>query len=291
MRFSILAIASAAATAVFAAPVSLVKRDRASDIATLNFALTLEHLESEFYRQGLAKFSEADFKHAGFDDRVRDRYVHISQHESTHVTFLTDVIKSLHGDPVPPCKYKFPLDSLNSFLAVSQALENTGTSAYLGAAASLEGDLLTAAGTIVTIESRHSAVINEILGQSGIPYEFDTPLNGREVITIASGLIESCPFELPFRPFTQLTAKLPGKSDVKVETSFHGEKSNVKYWCQFLYNNKIVVSPREQCALPATAVGYVYVVITDSSAPISLKDDSHIIAGPALLFNGSHDEY
>ncbi|KAG0340910.1 hypothetical protein BG000_010806 [Podila horticola] len=288
MRFSILAVASALAAAVFAAPVSLVKRDRASDIATLNFALTLEHLEAEFYRQGLAKFSKADFKSAGYDDKVRDRYVHIGQHESTHVTFLTGVIKTLHGQPVPPCKYKFPLDSLASFLAVSQALENTGVSAYLGAASGLEGDLLTAAGTIVTVESRQSAIINEILGQSGIPYAFDTPLTGREIITLATGLIESCPFTLPFKPFTQLTARLPSKGETKVQTSFQGQKSNTKYWCQFLYNNKIVVSPREKCALPATAVGYVYVVITDSSKPISLKDDSHIVAGPALLFNGSH---
>ena len=56
-------------------------------------------------------------------------------------------------------------------------------------------------------------------------------------------------------------------------------------------NDKIMVSPREECAPPATVVGYVYVVITDSSAPISLSDDSTIVAGPALLFNRSHDEY
>ncbi|KAG0028258.1 hypothetical protein BGZ82_008523 [Podila clonocystis] len=267
MRFSILAVASALAAAVFAAPVSPVKGDSASDIAALNFALTLEHLESELYRRGLAKFSSADFRRAGLPDMTT---------------------RSLHGRPVPLCKYKFPLDSLDSFLAVSQALENTGTSAYLGAAAGLEGSLLTGAGTIVTVESRQSAIINEILGQSGIPYPFDTPLTGREVITLASSLIESCPFTLPFKPFTQLTARLPGKGETKVQTWFQGQRRNTKYWCQFLYNNKIVVSPREQCALPATAVGYVYVVITDSSAPISLKDDSHIVAGPALLFNGEH---
>ncbi|KAG0339711.1 hypothetical protein BG005_003411, partial [Podila minutissima] len=87
-----------------------------------------------------------------------------------------------------------------------------------------------------------------------------------------------------------LKATLPKKGDVKVETSFEGEK-DIKYWCQFLYNDKVVVSPREECALPATVVGYVYVVITDSSAPISLNDDSTIVAGPALLFYGSHDEY
>ncbi|KAF9314986.1 hypothetical protein BG003_003624 [Podila horticola] len=290
MRFSIIAIASAVVATAFAVPVRIAKRDTASDVGILNFALSLEHLESEFYKQGLAKFTRADFKHAGYDDKIWERFDHISKHEATHVTFLTSTIEALQGHPVPPCEYKFPLDSLDSFLAVAQALEHTGTSAYLGAASGLEGDLLTAAATITTVEARHASFLSELLGQSGIPYSFDTPLNAREVVTIASNFVTSCPFDVPITPFTQLMATLPKKGEVKVETSFEGEK-DIKYWCQFLYNDKIVVSPREECALPATVVGYVYVVITDSSAPISLSDDSHIVAGPALLFNGSHDEY
>ncbi|KAG0010176.1 hypothetical protein BGZ81_002947, partial [Podila clonocystis] len=51
MRFSAIAVASAIAATVFAAPIKLAKRDTASDIGILNFALSLEHLESEFYKQ------------------------------------------------------------------------------------------------------------------------------------------------------------------------------------------------------------------------------------------------
>ncbi|KAI9238083.1 MAG: ferritin-like domain-containing protein [Podila humilis] len=204
-----------------------------SDINILNFALSLEHLEAEFYKQGLAKFGRGDNTGHGYDDKIWERIDHISKHEATHVTFLTSVIESLQGTPLPPCEYKFPLDSLDSFLSIAQALEYTGTSAYLGAASGLEGDLLTAAATITT------------------------------VITIASNFVESCPFDIPVPPFTQLTAMLPKNGDVKVETSFEGEK----------------------------AVGYVYVLITDSSAPLSLKVDSIIVAGPALLFNSCHYEY
>ncbi|KAF9210963.1 hypothetical protein BGZ59_008721 [Podila verticillata] len=234
-----------------------------SDINILNFALSLEHLEAEFYKQSLAKFGRGDNTGHGYDDKIWERIDHISKHEATHVTFLTSIIESLQGTPLPPCEYKFPLDSLDSFLPIAQALEYTGTSAYLGAASGLDGDLLTAAATITTVEARHSAFLSELLGQSGIPYAFDTPLNAREVITFASNFTESCPFDISVPPFTQLTAMLPKNGDVKVETSFEGEK----------------------------AVGYVYVLITDSSAPLSLKDDSTIVAGPALLFNGCHYEY
>ncbi|KAF9336277.1 hypothetical protein BG006_009124 [Podila minutissima] len=108
MRFSILAVVSALAAAVVAAPASLVKRS--------------PHLGAEFYRRRLAKFSQVDFRRAGYDDRVRDRYVQISRHESTHVTYLSNAIMSLHGHPLPPCKYKFTLNNLAWFVAVSKPL-------------------------------------------------------------------------------------------------------------------------------------------------------------------------
>jgi hypothetical protein len=130
--------------------------------------------------------------------------------------------------------------------------------------------------------------LNEILDQPGHSYAFDTPLTPKETITLIYKYVESCPYDLEVTPFKQLWAKLPSKGDTKVKTSFKGDDAKIEMWCQFLYNDKIVVSRREQCALPATVTGYVYVVVTDTATPISLKDDSHILAGPALLFKGDY---
>jgi hypothetical protein len=127
--------------------------------------------------------------------------------------------------------------------------------------------------------------LNEIFGEEGAPYAFDTPLNAREVVTLAINFIESCPFDLGVAPFKQLTASIKGD---KVETSYKDEVVDRQTWCQFLYNNKVVVSVREECKLPETVNGYVYVVITDTSKPITLKDEDSILAGPALLFRGDH---
>lgn len=73
-----------------------------SDIEILNFALTLEHLESAFYTQGLAKYSEQNFLDAGLEPWARGRFVEIAEHESTHVSFLT---KALGDAAVKPCEY------------------------------------------------------------------------------------------------------------------------------------------------------------------------------------------
>ncbi|KAF9364231.1 hypothetical protein BGX34_002151 [Mortierella sp. NVP85] len=273
MRFSIVAIASAVATtAVLAAPTLFSKRDVDSDVAILNYALSLEYLEDAFYTWGLNKYDKDDFKKAGYDSVVRERFVHIGEHEAEHVRVLKSVITSLKGTPIPK----------------SRALENTGVSAYLGVAAGLEGDLLTAAASITTVEARHSSFLNEVLGRTGAPYAFDTPLTVREVVTIAANFVESCPFEIPVSPFKKLNAKLPIKRGEKVEVSYKDEDPTKQTWCQFLYNDKVRVSPRRECILPKGVNGYVYVVVTDTATPISLKDDSHILAGPALLFLGDH---
>ncbi|KAF9187332.1 hypothetical protein BGZ51_001422 [Haplosporangium sp. Z 767] len=289
MRFTNIFLgATALAVSVVAAPTPNMAKNTAD---VLNYALTLEHLESEFYKQGLAKFDASAFTDAGFNPVVRERFIHIGEHENDHVSTLISVLESMKVKPVPACEYNFPMDNVAQFLAVAQALENTGVSAYLGAASRLNGDLLTAAASITTIEARHAAYLNELMKQLGFPYSFDTPLGSREIVTVASNFIKSCPYDLGVKPFTQLSAILPTDSSNKVMTSFTGHSSNSHpTFCQFLYGNKVSVSPRDSCVLPADALGYVFVLVTSNDTPVSLKNDKNVLAGPALLFNGSHSQ-
>jgi hypothetical protein len=64
-----------------------------TDGDVLNYALTLEHLEDKFYREGLAKFSQQQFADAGFDATFYKNLKEISKDETTHVSFLTTALK------------------------------------------------------------------------------------------------------------------------------------------------------------------------------------------------------
>lgn len=60
----------------------------------------------------------------------------------------------------------------------AQGKSLTGVYRYLGAAASIANpEYLTAAGTILTIEARHSSYIRAALKEVPFPYPFDTPLD------------------------------------------------------------------------------------------------------------------
>ncbi len=155
------------------------------DIDILNYALTLEHLEYAFYRDGLASFTPDNFQ-AG----VYDNLILVRDHEDAHVDALVSTITSLGGTPVAEATYDFGYSNAAGFVAVAAALENTGVSAYDGAAASIQNvDLLNAAGSIVAIEARHAAYLNLVNGMDPFPAAFETPLTRAEVLAIAGPFI------------------------------------------------------------------------------------------------------
>jgi len=146
---------------------------RSTDIITdiLNFALTLEYLEKEFYDDGLAApgliVSSVD----------RAAFEVIRQHETEHVEFLRSTILALGGTPVakPSFDYTAGNGSMNGpfkgvfsnydlFLAVSQTFEDTGVRAYKGQAPYLmsSNEILTAALRIHSVEARHASHVREI---------------------------------------------------------------------------------------------------------------------------------
>jgi len=165
----------------------------ANETEVLNYALTLEHLESAFYRDGLAQFVAQDFIDLGFQASVLDYLVEIGAHEAAHVVTLTDVITSLGGTPVAEAAYDFGYTDLTGFLGVAGALENTGVAAYTGAAQYLidNDELLTAALTIHGVEARHAAYLNVVNGTSPFPDAVDAPLTPDEVLEIAGPFIVS----------------------------------------------------------------------------------------------------
>ncbi|MFN8589850.1 MAG: ferritin-like domain-containing protein [Thermomicrobiales bacterium] len=178
-------------------------------ISVLNYALTLEHLEHAFYRDGLASFTLEQFTGLGFQPSVVDYLAQIGTDEAAHVDTLTTVITNLGGAPVAEGQYDISgaLADPAAFLQTAMALENTGVAAYTGAAQYLIGndDLLTAALTIHGVEARHAAYLNILNEESPFPDAFDAPLSPAEVVKIAGQFIVSADVATPLAAGTPVS--------------------------------------------------------------------------------------
>jgi hypothetical protein len=155
------------------------------DVEILNFALTLEYLEADFYK---VKGSQV-----GLSGQAKAYARQFGAEESEHVTALIAAIKQLGGTPAKKPRFVFPASDERSFLALASVLENTGVGAYNGAAPSLQSkQVLAAAGGIVQIEARHAAAIDLLIGNSPTPNQgFDRPLSKAEVLAKAGPLIKA----------------------------------------------------------------------------------------------------
>lgn len=139
----------------------------------LQFALTLEYLEAEFYTRGVAGTGL-------IPTEDRTIFITIRDHENAHVTALRAAITAKGATPVAKPNFDFTakgaLAGFNFsagqypiFQAVAQALEDTGVRAYKGQAGRLIGDkaILTAALTIHSVEARHAAEVRRLRGKKG----------------------------------------------------------------------------------------------------------------------------
>lgn len=137
-----------------------------SIVDVLNFALTLEYLEYDFYQTALETSGLIPSGAAtGAITNIRD-------HELAHVNALKATINSLQPNAaIESPTFKFDVGPFSTvftdypvFLAVAQALEDTGVRAYKGQATNLMSNnaVLTAALNIHSVEARHASHIRQM---------------------------------------------------------------------------------------------------------------------------------
>ncbi|MDJ0363647.1 ferritin-like domain-containing protein [Hymenobacter sp. H14-R3] len=146
-------------------------------VEIFNYALTLELLESDFYKKMQAS---PFFATASAADQAAINQ--IAKHEASHVSLLTTVVKGIGGTPAAGVTFKTTtFATLTSFakqLEIAQLLEDTGVRAYKGRATDLQGiadvnipgvgtiNPLESALRIHSVEARHAAHIRTMRMQT-----------------------------------------------------------------------------------------------------------------------------
>ncbi len=146
------------------------------DVGIAKYALTLEYLEADFYKQ------------AGESGMLKGQALELGKkfgaQEQEHVEALEAMLKKL-GQKLPDKpKGKFPLESQMAILELAATVETLGANAYLGQADKIKDpEVLAAALSIHSVEARHAAALAQALGKPVTPDGgFAKPVTADEVL-------------------------------------------------------------------------------------------------------------
>jgi rubrerythrin len=158
------------------------------DLQIVNYALTLEYLEADFYAQVIDSGVVTDKK-------LGEMVKLFGEQEQTHVEALEKTAKQLgKAAGKPKTDFEEVLGAGPAkILETAATVENLGAAAYLGQAARIKDpDILAAALSIHTVEARHAAALNRAAGlplaakgglQGSLPDgAFATPLSMKAVL-------------------------------------------------------------------------------------------------------------
>jgi rubrerythrin len=146
-----------------AAPTSTTAQNAGTgDVGILNYALTLEYLETEFYGKVVAS--------GLFSGKVGSLIKDFARQEASHVVALKAAVIQLGGTPAAKPEGKFPITTAAKTAELAYTVENLGASAYLGQAAAIQSpQVLASALAIHTVEARHAATLGTLVKKSVTP--------------------------------------------------------------------------------------------------------------------------
>lgn len=173
-------------------------------VDVLDFALTLERLESAFYGEALGAKGL-------IPGDTRKVFEEIAAHEAAHVKFLESALGS-KASAAPDLDFTAggsfaPFEDYQQFLLLSQAFEDTGQRAYRGQAGNLAGnpDVLTQALTIHSVEARHAARVRLIRDLDPWVPE-DQPDAPKAVAAVYAGMDVTAPYGVDLTGISDVSA-------------------------------------------------------------------------------------
>jgi rubrerythrin len=153
---------TASTTATTAAASTTAATASTGDLAILNYALTLEYLETGFYEKVIAS--------GFFTGKVGALIKSFGGEEKTHVEALKGTVEKLGGTPAANPNGKFPITSASQVARLAYTVENLGAAAYLGQAGNIQSpEILATALAIHTVEARHAATLGTLVKKSLTP--------------------------------------------------------------------------------------------------------------------------
>ncbi|MBW0493255.1 hypothetical protein O181_032970 [Austropuccinia psidii MF-1] len=291
------------------------------NLIVLNFALTLENLETQFYQDALAIFPTQTMQKAGLSafqlshqaSALIQQLQRQALDEQAHVQALQAAIKAAGATPFAGCQFNFRsvLSDPITFLASARSIEAAGVSAYAGAVSLITNTaLLSTAATILPIEAKHASLFNLFSGGSASTHAFELPLSPPQVLAVLGGLLQDCKASDLGLTANQPLSVIDGVTQsnlfstgsiLQFQTSAQLENLQTSTLsCQILAGGatNAVVMPASSCIIPSQIAGtslngVIAIFLTSDAQPLSphsVNEAKNVLAGPALVFVDSHQQ-
>jgi rubrerythrin len=148
------------------------------DAEILNFALTMEYVQSSFYEEAL--------KRGALTGELREYARRVGGQEKEHLAFIEKALGKAAGKK-PKLDFGEDTGSAEAFTEAAFKLEDLGVAAYNAQAPNLTKETLSAAAKIVSVEARHAAWIRAIAGRNPAPDAAEPTASAKRVVATLNG--------------------------------------------------------------------------------------------------------